>query len=89
MWYEHAANALVMEAQAIRDRARLALERNYLAVEIETDAQEVLRLIEDPGGSKSEIVCICHEIKDLSGNFSSLKFCFIGRLANKAANNCA
>ena len=51
--------------------------------------QEVMRLIEDPGGSKSEIACICHEINELSGNFFSLKFCFIGRLANETVHNCA
>jgi hypothetical protein len=39
--------------------------------------------MEDPGGGKFETASICHEIKELSENFVSLKFSFIGRLANE------
>ncbi|XP_071677002.1 uncharacterized protein [Lolium perenne] len=89
IFYEHATSALVMEAQAIRDGVQLALERNYQKVEIQTDAQEVLKMMDDPGGGKSIIASICQEVKELGGSFSSLKFSFVGRLANEAAHNCA
>jgi hypothetical protein len=29
LWYDNAASALIMEAQALRDGLRLALDRNY------------------------------------------------------------
>ena len=33
--------------------------------------------------------CICQEIKELSEFVSSIKFLFVGRLANQAAHLCA
>jgi hypothetical protein len=53
LWSEYADSSLVMEALAIRDGARLAIDRGYLNVEIETDAREVVKLTEDPGGGRS------------------------------------
>jgi ribonuclease HI len=89
LWYEHAANSLIMEALAVRDGVQLAIDRNLSSVEIETDARVVLNQLEDPGGSRSEITSICQEIKELSGFISSINFKFIGRLANEAAHLCA
>ena len=77
-----------MEAQAERDGVRLARERHYDKVEIETDAREVIKLMEDPGGGRSVIASICKEIKELCGFFTSIKF-FISRLTNEAAHACA
>jgi hypothetical protein len=78
-----------MEAHAVRDGVHLALERNNRSIEIETDALEVLKLMEDPDGSRSQIASICQEIRELSGNFSIIKFSFVGRQANEAAYFCA
>jgi ribonuclease HI len=78
-----------MEAHAVRDGVHLALERNYRSIEIETDALEVLKLMEDPGGGRSEIASIWQEIKELSGNFYIIIFSFVGRQANEAAHFCA
>jgi hypothetical protein len=89
LWYEHAASSLIMEAMAIRDGVRLALDRSFPSVEIETDAQVVLKLLEDPDGGRSEIASICQEIKELSGFVPSIKFLFVGRCANEAAHLCA
>jgi hypothetical protein len=89
LWYNVAANSLIMEAQAVRDGVRLAQERHYQNVEIQTDAQEVFNLMQEPGGGKSEIASICQEIHELSGVFSSMKFSFVGRLANEATYACA
>jgi hypothetical protein len=52
-WTEHAASLLIMEALAILDGVRLALDRGFQNVEIESDGQEVIKLIEDPGGGRS------------------------------------
>jgi ribonuclease HI len=38
IWYGDAASALIMEARAILDGARLAMERNYNRVIIESDS---------------------------------------------------
>jgi ribonuclease HI len=89
LWYEDAASPMVMEAQAIRDGVRLALDRHFQAVEIETDAKVVLQLIEDPGDGRSEIAGLCQEIKELSGFLASVNFSFVGRPANMAAHMCA
>jgi ribonuclease HI len=56
---------MVMEAKGIRDGVQLALDRNYMDVEIESDAKEVLKMIEDPGSGRSEIAGICQDIKEL------------------------
>jgi ribonuclease HI len=88
-WIEFAANSLIMEACAIRDGICLAIDRGYQNVEVETDAQEVLKLIEDQGGGRSSIASIRQEIKELSGMFSSFKLLYVSRLANEAAHSCA
>jgi ribonuclease HI len=89
LWYESAGGAMIMEALALRDGVRLAIDRSYQHVEVETDAQEVLKLLEDTGGGRSEIASICQEIKELSEFFNSLNFRYIGRLGNEAAHKCA
>jgi hypothetical protein len=78
-----------MEALAIRDGVRFAFERGYRNVEIETDAKEVIRLIENPGEGRSCIASIRQEIEELRGSFSSFKLLFIGCKGNEAAHLCA
>ena len=46
-------------------------------------------MMEDTGGCRSVIASICQELKELSGFFTSLKFMYVGRLANEAAHLCA
>jgi hypothetical protein len=75
-----------MEALTVCDGVQLAIDRNLASAEIETDAKVVLNHLEDPGGSRSDITSIYHEIKELSGFISSINFKFIGRLANEAAH---
>ena len=48
-----------------------------------------MKMLEDPGGGRSEIACLCQEIKELSGVFTSCTFSYVGRLANEAAHACA
>jgi hypothetical protein len=45
--------------------------------------------MDEPDGGRSEIASICQELMELSGFFTSLKFMYIGRDANKAAHSCA
>jgi ribonuclease HI len=78
-----------MEARVIKDGIRLTIDRGYQNIEVETDAQEVLKLIEDQGGGKSSIAGIRQEIKELSGMFSNFKLIFVSRLANEASHSCA
>ncbi|KAK1612485.1 hypothetical protein QYE76_036158 [Lolium multiflorum] len=47
-WTDFAANSLVLEAVAILEGIRFAIDRGFLKVEIESDALEVIKLIEDP-----------------------------------------
>jgi ribonuclease HI len=89
IWTEYAASSLVMEAAAILEGVRFAIDRGFQCVEIESDAQEVINLIKDPGGGRSCIASIRQEIVELSGNFSKFKLSFVGRQANEAAHLCA
>ena len=79
----------IMEAIAIRDGAKFALERGYTRMIIESDAEEVVKLCNDDGQNRSEITSICQEIRDIIGAFSSCRISFIGRAANVAAHLCA
>jgi ribonuclease HI len=88
-WTDFAANSLVLEAVAILEGIRFAIDRGFLKVEIESDALEVIKLIEDPGGGRSCITSIRQEIEELSGLFQSFKLLFVGRQANEAAHLCA
>ena len=75
-----------MEAMAIRDGAKLALERGYTRLIIESDAEEVVKLCNDDGQNRSEIMSICQEIRDIVGAFSSCSISFIERAVNVAAH---
>jgi hypothetical protein len=66
----------------------LAIDRGYQNVEVETDAQEALKLIEDQGEGRSSISDIRQEIKELSRMFSSFKLIFISRLVMKCIFLC-
>ena len=89
IWYDDAASSLIMEARAVRDGIQLAVDRHFQEVDIETDAQEVIKMLDDPGGGRSEIACLCQEIKELGGVLASASFKYTGRLANEAAHLCA
>jgi hypothetical protein len=89
IWYEHAANASMMEALAIRDGVRLAVERSYDRVIIESESKEVVKMIKEDHQSKSEITSIYHEIREVMRALPSLRVVYIGRDANQAAHLCA
>jgi hypothetical protein len=58
IWYEHAANALMMEARAILDGARLSMERNYNQVITQSDSQGAVNLCNGNGINRSKLtVC--------------------------------
>jgi ribonuclease HI len=47
LWYRHGLNALMMEAAACRDGMILAREMNFRRVQVETDTQELVKLLGD------------------------------------------
>jgi hypothetical protein len=73
LWYEHVANAMTMEAYAIRDAVILAMEQGYHKVAVESDAQSFVKLWEEDHGGRSEVAVIFQEIRELCGVFTS--FC--------------
>jgi hypothetical protein len=86
LWYDHAANALIMEAMAILDGARHAMERNYDRVIIESDSQMAVNLCNANDQNRSELMPICQEISEIKRAFTSFSILFVGRDANKAAH---
>ena len=46
LWYEFAASSMAMEAEAIRDGVRMALERGFHRVVVESNAQAIIKLWE-------------------------------------------
>lgn len=78
-----------MEAEAIRDGVRMAIERGFSRVEVETDAQAIVKLWESDTFDRSEIAAILQEIRELSDQFESFRLKFERREANEAAHLCA
>jgi ribonuclease HI len=89
LWYEHSANASLMEAMAIRDGARLAVEMGYQQIIIESDCSEVVQLLNADCLNRSELKPICQEILEITRTFSSFSISLISRDANQAAHLCA
>ena len=89
IWYGNAANALAMEALAVRDGVKLAYEMGISHVIVETDCAEVVKRWLDREKDRSEITSIIHEVEELSGNFISFRLNYIGREANEGAHLCA
>jgi hypothetical protein len=61
-----------MEAEALRDGVRLAVDMSLQHVVVETDALVVVNLLKDLGPSKS-IITICQEVNELSWFFLALR----------------
>lgn len=89
LWYNFAASSQSMEAEAIRDGVRMAIERGFSKVEVETDAQAIVKLWESDTFDRSEIAAILQEIRELSDQFESFRLKFVRREANEAAHLCA
>jgi ribonuclease HI len=78
-----------MEARAILDGARLAMERNYNRVIIESDSQLAVNFCNRIDQDRLEIMSICQEIREIRRAFSSFSIVSVGRDANMAAHLCA
>ena len=81
--------SLFMEARAICEGARLALERGFSRVIIDSDSKVVVDLCNDESNNTSEIMSICNEIREIKRALSSCSIRFVGRDANSAAHLCA
>jgi hypothetical protein len=59
-------------------------------VHVDSDAQEVVKMCNDPGVRRPDIASICREVGELSdASFTSFQISFVNRLANLAAHNIA
>jgi ribonuclease HI len=78
-----------MEALAIREAARLAQERGYTNVVIESDSSVAVKMCNDDDQNRSKLRSILQEIREISRAFTSFSILAIGREANIAAHLCA
>jgi ribonuclease HI len=62
----------MIEALAIRDGVRLAVERSSDRVTIESDSKEVVKMINEDHQSRLEITSIFHEIREVMRALPSL-----------------
>ena len=60
IWYRFAQNAGTMEALALRGGIHVAL--GHLKVIIESDAQHVVRMLNEANFSRADLTYICYEI---------------------------
>jgi ribonuclease HI len=89
IWYEHAASARSVEALAIRDAIRLATDKSYNQIIVESDSTEAVNMCAGDEQVRSELLPIFQEIRELKRAFTSCSISFIGREANQAAHLCA
>ena len=88
-WWELAPNALVMEAQALREGVQMAVDIGKMEVIIESDCQVLVKLWDSRKTDRSEVASILKEVEEMSRVFSSFRFLFVPREANVAAHLCA
>jgi ribonuclease HI len=88
LWYGHAESALSMEALAIREGARLAQERGYVHVVIESDSLMAVNLCNADDQNRSKLRTIVQEIRDIRRAFASFSILAVGREANNVAHLC-
>ncbi|XP_021800524.1 uncharacterized protein LOC110744812 [Prunus avium] len=81
--------ALVAEAEAIRDMLGICLHNGFLSVEVESDSQEIIRMIRGDSLSATEIEGILFDIQVLVRRFQWVEFRHIPRLCNNAAHEVA
>jgi hypothetical protein len=72
---------------AIQEGIRLAVEKGYNQVIIESDSQVNLCNVDDD--NHLEIRSICQKIREISRALTSVSIVFAGREANMAAHLCA
>ncbi|KAK1630057.1 hypothetical protein QYE76_004372 [Lolium multiflorum] len=89
IWYPNAANALTMEAHAIRDGVVLARDQKFQKVIIETDSLVLSKVLNSGNFKRSEIASILFDIVELSKGFCGFSVVFIRRAGNVAAHMCA
>ena len=66
LWHDHAASANALEAEAVREGVRMAIDMGIQKVIIETDALEVVNLCNHSASSRSIIASVCLDIRELS-----------------------
>jgi hypothetical protein len=87
--YENVSTILITEALAIRDGVKLAADSGLSRIDVETDANEVVKLWRERNEGRSEIAPIPREIDELGSNLKYFQLNFIWWDANEAAHLCA
>jgi hypothetical protein len=59
IWHDHAWSATALEAEAVREGVRLAIDMGLHKLVVETDAQEVINLYNQSDTSRSIITSVC------------------------------
>lgn len=88
IWYDSIADAKTMEAMAIRDGAQLAADLGYRDIIIESDAEQVVKMMNSGMYDRTEAAAVYHVIKELCGIFNNCQLVFVGREANNLAHLC-
>ena len=88
-WICSAANALNMEAMALRDGVLLALQGNFSKVLMETDSVTLMKFWREDKDGRSDIGPLLLEVRERSKIFSEFDLRLVNREANSAAHLCA
>jgi ribonuclease HI len=89
LWFEDVVSALLMEAISIREGIRLAQERGYTCIIIESDSQVAVNFCNSDDDNRSELRAICQEVREIRRAFTSFSILVVGRDGNNAAHLCA
>ncbi|CAM0954444.1 unnamed protein product [Alopecurus aequalis] len=87
--YDNLPNVLVAEALACRDGVQLCHDAKAVHVVLETDCQSLIELWKTREKNRSEVLSVLNDIQDISKEFTSFSFTYIGRAANLVAHRLA
>jgi ribonuclease HI len=88
-WYELSLNALTSEALACRDGLQYARNRGTSKIILESDCQVLVSLWENHARQRSEIQPILLHMEELNRSFEDFSLCFVNRICNRLAHECA
>ena len=78
-----------MEALAVRDGIHLAMDLGFRKVILESDAQEVVRMINVANFERAYLASICYEVQEVSISFDSFVLVHVNWEANIVVHRCA
>lgn len=78
-----------MEAYALREGLNLALEYGFKSLEVEGDAQAMIKCLHKKGAMVADLEVLCTDIFHLAREVNVVKFVSIPRNCNRAADAIA